>query len=76
MTDFCDQGSELEQLDRDIALAAIQDQLAGPSLTHCVDCEAPIAPARQQAAPGCRRCLDCQQDAEQRERERRHREGR
>ncbi|MCG9081589.1 TraR/DksA C4-type zinc finger protein [Laribacter hongkongensis] len=76
MTDFCDQGSAQEQLDRDAALAAVQARLAGPSLTHCIDCEEPIDPARQQAAPGCRRCLDCQQDAELRELERRHREGR
>ncbi|MCG9027030.1 TraR/DksA C4-type zinc finger protein [Laribacter hongkongensis] len=76
MTDFCDQGSAQEQMDRDAALAAVQARLAGPSLTHCIDCEEPIDPARQQAAPGCCRCLGCQQDAELRELERWHREGR
>nr|WP_238377274.1 TraR/DksA C4-type zinc finger protein [Vogesella sp. EB] len=32
--------------------------LAGAS--HCADCGEPIPHKRQQAAPGCTRCVDCQ----------------
>lgn len=31
---------------------------------YCIDCEAPIPPERRRAAPGCLRCIDCQNDYE------------
>jgi RNA polymerase-binding transcription factor DksA len=41
----------------------------GPALTHCADCNSPIAEARRLAVPGVRLCLPCQEqhdrDAEQ-----------
>jgi phage/conjugal plasmid C-4 type zinc finger TraR family protein len=32
----------------------------GESLTHCIECEAPIPDARRKAASGVRLCLNCQ----------------
>ncbi|UJB34079.1 TraR/DksA family transcriptional regulator [Chromobacterium sp. Beijing] len=67
MMDQFDQASELEQLQRDIALS---DQLAraaiGPGLSHCEDCGDAIPPARARAMPGCRRCIYCQERKERR----------
>jgi phage/conjugal plasmid C-4 type zinc finger TraR family protein len=37
----------------------------GPSLTHCEACDAKIPPARQQAVPGVRLCVRCQEIADQ-----------
>ena len=34
------------------------------SYTHCEDCGEPIPEARRSAAPGCTRCISCQQRAE------------
>ena len=47
---------------------ALADQLnhhsAGASLTHCENCEEEIPEARRQAAPGCTRCVKCQESLE------------
>ncbi|MDP3862499.1 MAG: DksA/TraR family C4-type zinc finger protein [Phaeovulum sp.] len=49
--------------------ASIEDELrrmrarpvpAGESLTHCAECDEPIAQARRLAVPGVKLCLDCQ----------------
>jgi len=37
---------------------------AGPSLSHCEECDAPIPLARQQAVPGVRLCVACQEAAD------------
>jgi phage/conjugal plasmid C-4 type zinc finger TraR family protein len=37
----------------------------GPSCTHCEECGAPIPEARQQAVPGVRLCVTCQEKADQ-----------
>jgi phage/conjugal plasmid C-4 type zinc finger TraR family protein len=34
---------------------------SGPSLTHCEECGAKIPDARQQAVPGVRLCVVCQE---------------
>ncbi|MEM9798085.1 MAG: DksA/TraR family C4-type zinc finger protein [Pseudomonadota bacterium] len=48
--------------------ASIQEELArlrakpgpdGESLTHCAECDEPIAEARRKALPGVKLCLDC-----------------
>ena len=48
--------------------ASVQDELArmrargrpsGESLSHCAECEEPIAEARRAALPGVKLCLDC-----------------
>ncbi|WP_323035751.1 DksA/TraR family C4-type zinc finger protein [Pararhodobacter sp.] len=51
--------------------ASINDELArlkarkalvGDSLTHCAECDEPIAQARRMALPGVKLCIDCQQE--------------
>jgi phage/conjugal plasmid C-4 type zinc finger TraR family protein len=37
---------------------------SGPSLTHCADCGSPIPEARQNAIPGVRLCVACQEAAD------------
>lgn len=56
-------GAVQEQIDADIADAvshARRHLTSGESLTHCVDCDAPIPEARRKAVPGVRRCVECQ----------------
>jgi RNA polymerase-binding transcription factor DksA len=36
----------------------------GQSLTHCEACNAKIPAARQQAVPGVRLCVKCQEEAD------------
>jgi len=51
--------------------ASINDELArmqarktpvGHSRTHCAECEEPIPPARREALPGVKLCIDCMQE--------------
>ena len=39
----------------------------GPSLTRCEECDRPIPVARQQAVPGVRLCVACQEAVDQEE---------
>ncbi|KXG79236.1 TraR/DksA C4-type zinc finger protein [Pseudomonas mosselii] len=57
-----DRAQALEQLRRDLAIAAVRGRrvATGPSLTHCTDCGDEIAEARR-ALGGMRRCIPCQQ---------------
>lgn len=63
-TGWAGDGAVQEQID-----ATVQDAVnraksrlpTGPSLTHCADCSTPIPPARQQAIPGVRLCVSCQE---------------
>ncbi|MEM6986566.1 MAG: DksA/TraR family C4-type zinc finger protein [Pseudomonadota bacterium] len=62
-------GGVQEQIDASVddAVARARRQLPrGPSLSHCEDCDAEIPLARQQAIPGVRCCVPCQEarDAE------------
>lgn len=58
-----DRAQALEQRQRDQAinaqLAQARRELAGPSLTHCQDCDNEI-PAARQALGGKSRCVPCQ----------------
>ena len=67
--DDIDRAQDREQQDTAIALAAqlrrTQAQ-RGHGTPDCVECGEPIAPFRQ--ALGARRCVECQTEAEQRER--------
>jgi phage/conjugal plasmid C-4 type zinc finger TraR family protein len=63
-------GAVQEQIDasvEDAVLRARSRLAAGPSRTHCLDCEQPIPEARRQAVPGVRLCLKCQAEADARE---------
>jgi phage/conjugal plasmid C-4 type zinc finger TraR family protein len=56
-------GAVQEQIDSSIedAIARARSQLPrGESLSHCVECAAPIPEARRQAVPGVRLCVNCQ----------------
>lgn len=62
-TGWAQDGAVQEQIDDTIkdAVERARSQLpAGDSLTHCVECEAPIPPARRKAIAGVRLCIACQ----------------
>lgn len=58
--DVIDLACQREAEDRDRAIAAARAQANRASLPVCVDCGELIPPARQRAAPGATRCIDCQ----------------
>jgi phage/conjugal plasmid C-4 type zinc finger TraR family protein len=60
--DFCDIASDLEQLERDVALAALRSPPAGESAKWCEGeaCGVRIPDKRRRAVPGVRLCVDCQ----------------
>ena len=63
-----DAEAEHAQILAENGIAAAQSMLEGRVLTHCLDCEEPIAEARRQAAiksnHKCDRCISCQQKFE------------
>lgn len=61
MNDIADQAANAEAMFLVEALTKhFQQHTNQASLSHCQDCGNPIPFARQQAAKGCTRCLDCQ----------------
>lgn len=67
--DDVDRAQMREQENRQDALAAQQrrahpDDAPEESARWCIDCGEPIPEARRLAVPGCSRCVDCQQFAE------------
>jgi len=68
-TGWAGDGAVQDQIDATVkdGVKRAQSQLrAGPGLTHCEACGAKIPEARQQAVPGVRLCVACQ-EAEDRE---------
>lgn len=66
-TGWAGDGAVQDQIDATIkdAIARVRGQLPrGASLSHCEECEAPIPPARRDAVPGVRLCINCQQAQE------------
>ena len=64
-TGWAGDGAVQQQIDDSIrdAIKRTQAQLpSGPSLTHCEECGQPIPEARQQAVPGVRFCVTCQEE--------------
>lgn len=62
-TGWAGDGAVQDQIDATVkdAIERARRQLPrGPSLEHCEECGAPIPPARRQALPGVRLCVDCQ----------------
>jgi RNA polymerase-binding transcription factor DksA len=62
-TGWAKEGAVQEQIDATVkdAIKRAQSSLPqGVSLTHCAECGSEIAPARQEAIPGVRFCLPCQ----------------
>lgn len=70
MTDIFDRATELEELERRVALqaqtnrAGLVGKTAADSATECADCEEPIPEQRRVAIPGCQRCVECQAQRE------------
>lgn len=67
-TGWAGDGAVQDQIDatvKDGIERARRNLHSGPSLSHCEECDAPIPPARQQAVPGVRLCVACQEAADQ-----------
>jgi phage/conjugal plasmid C-4 type zinc finger TraR family protein len=64
-TGWAGDGAVQDQIDATVkdAITRVQSQLPqGPSLAHCVECEAEIPEARRNAIQGVRLCLSCQNE--------------
>ncbi|MDP2548500.1 MULTISPECIES: TraR/DksA C4-type zinc finger protein [unclassified Oceanobacter] len=68
MPDFLDAAKELEQQDRERALANHSARLkpepaqwVQDGVVMCIDCACDIEPERLAAKPNAARCIDCQQ---------------
>jgi phage/conjugal plasmid C-4 type zinc finger TraR family protein len=61
MPDACDMAQNAETIFRREALRK-REALSGPSATHCDVCGEPIPEARRTAVPGCRLCVNCQEE--------------
>jgi phage/conjugal plasmid C-4 type zinc finger TraR family protein len=62
-TGWAKEGAVQEQIDATVkdAISLAKSRLPqGPSLSHCAECGAEIPQARQDAVPGVRLCLSCQ----------------
>ena len=60
-------GAVNEQIEASIeeAVTLARKQLAGGvSLENCEECDSPIPPARREAIPGVRLCVECQGEME------------
>lgn len=68
MADIIDSASEVEELQRNAALAAHRINRSAVSAMRCSDCDEELPQARRIAYPGCTMCVDCQADAERRNR--------
>lgn len=66
--DIIDNASTLEDLHRDAALSMHRLNRNLVSAEKCSDCDEPINKERRDAYPGCTMCVDCQADAERRNR--------
>lgn len=62
--EIIDQASELEEMQREQAIAAHRIDRNAVSATHCADCGDDIPQARRDAVPGCRTCASCQEEIE------------
>ena len=63
-TGWAGDGAVQDQIDATVtdAVNRAKSRLpSGPSLTHCAECGAAIPEARQQAIPGVRLCVTCQE---------------
>lgn len=58
--------NDLAEQDRQGAIAAITNRPrpTNRSAAICLECGDEIPAARQKAAPGCTRCIDCQREAD------------
>lgn len=64
-TGWAGDGAVQDQIDATVkdAIERAKSQLpAGPSLSHCAECNAEIPEARRKAVPGVRLCIRCQEE--------------
>ena len=66
--DIIDNASTLEDLHLEAALSMHRLNHSAVSATHCEECDEELPEARRKAYPGCTMCVDCQDDAEKRNR--------
>ncbi|HHT7538902.1 TPA: TraR/DksA family transcriptional regulator [Raoultella planticola] len=64
MPEIIDQANELEELQREAAIARHLINHAAVSATHCSDCGDEIPERRREAVAGCQRCAECQEEEE------------
>lgn len=62
--DIIDSASEVEELQRNAALAAHRMNRSAVSAMRCSDCDEELPEARRIAYPGCTMCVDCQSEQE------------
>ena len=55
-----------ERFERKALAAQLASMPSGEAAEECEDCGEPIPEARRKAAPGCTRCIGCQQHFERR----------
>lgn len=66
-TGWAKEGAVQEQIDATVtdAIRLAQSLLPrGPSLSHCAECGTEIPRARQEAVPGVRLCVSCQDNSD------------
>ena len=68
MAYIIDSASEVEDLHRDAAIQAHRINRLAVSAVRCSDYDEELPQARRIAYPGCTMCVDCQADAERRNR--------
>lgn len=66
MADIIDSAAEIEELQRNNALASHRLNRHAVSAEHCSECGEAIPAPRRAAVPGCRTCADCQIEREKR----------
>ena len=64
MPEIIDQANELEELQREPAIAKCRINHAAVSATHCRDCGEEIPERRRELVAGCQRCVSCASDIE------------
>ncbi|HAT4412608.1 TPA: TraR/DksA family transcriptional regulator [Klebsiella oxytoca] len=69
--EIIDQATELEELQREAAIAKCRINHNAVSATHCCDCGEEIPDRRRELVAGCQRCADCQEVEELRGKHRR-----
>lgn len=67
-SEIIDQASALEEMMRDHAIQAHRLNHSAVSAMHCEECDEELPEARRKAYQGCTMCIDCQADAEKRNR--------
>ncbi|MCK6884506.1 TraR/DksA family transcriptional regulator [Enterobacter cloacae] len=60
MTEIIDQASALEEMMRELDIAAHRINRNAVSAEHCEECDEPIPELRRAAVPGCQTCAECQ----------------